>query len=263
MTATGLATPASVRARSSGFYFWAAAGMMMVALAGFTPIFWIPLVRGMPDRFPLYAVHGLLCYGWIGLLMYQAWLVRAGRVARHRDIGIAGVSLATALVIFGLVTTAHSVHRNIAAGHGEGAEPFMIVTAGELAGFTVFLLAGLLNLRRPEWHKRFLIAGTNWLLPAAVARLGITCAHVPILKDTVGLAGLPPAPLPPVDALSGIFIVEFFVAAGIIHDWRRQGRIHPAWWWASVFNLGFAVMAGPFSRTALWLHIARGWLALF
>jgi hypothetical protein len=263
MTAAELATTTRARAVGLGFYFWAAAGMMMVALAGFAPIFWIPLAQGLPERFPLYAVHGMLCYGWIALVMYQAWLVRAGRVARHRDIGLAGVSLATALVIFGLVTTAHAVHRTMAAGHGEGAKPFMIVTAGELTGFTVFLVAGLFNMRRAEWHKRFLIAGTNWLLPAPVARLGITGPHVPTLKETVGLAGLPPAPLQPVDALSGVFIVEFFVLAGIIHDWKKHGRIHPAWCWATAFNLGFAVLAGPFSRTSLWLWIARGWLALF
>jgi len=261
MTTVELTSPAGVGIRKSGFYFWIAVAMLGVAMAGFAPTFWIPLAQGIPDRFPLYAVHGMVCYAWIALVIYQSWLARSGRVARHRSIGLIGISLATALVMFGLMTAASSVRRT---GISDGAEAFMIVTAGELIGFTTFVVGALLNLQRPEWHKRFMIAATNSLLGAPVARLMITGGHVPVLNGTVGLAGLPPAPLPSLGVdFSSVFIAEFFIVAGMIHDWRGRGRVHPAYWWAGGYNLAFQLVAAPVSTTALWHHIARGWLAVF
>jgi hypothetical protein len=264
MTAVETTAPTAVRTEKSGFYFWTAAAMMAVALAGFTPTFWIPLAQGLPERFPLYAVHGLACYAWVALLIYQSWLARAGRISRHRNFGLIGISLATALVMFGLMTSAHAVRRTLTPGNANDTEAFMIVTAGELVGFTIFVAAALFNLKRPDWHKRLMIAATNALLGAPFVRLLMTGGHVPMLNGTVGLAGLPPAPPLQVQfAFSGLFFAEVFILAGIVNDWRSRRHVHPAYWWAGGFNLGFQVLAGPISATQFWHQIARGWLAVF
>jgi hypothetical protein len=264
MTAADLAAPTGVTTQKTSFYFWTAVAMMAVAIAGFAPTFWIPLAQGLPERFPLYAVHGMACYAWVALLIYQSWLARSGRIPRHRNVGLIGISLATALVMFGLMTTADAVRRTITPGNADGTEAFMIVNAGGLVGFTAFVAAALFNLQRPEWHKRLMIAATNGLLGAPSARLLMTGGHVPMLNGTVGLAGLPPAPpLPVAFSFSGLFIAELFIVAGMVNDWRARGRVHSAYLWAAGFYLSLPVLAGPISATSIWHHIARGWLALF
>jgi hypothetical protein len=268
MTAAELATPTRVGVEKSRFYLWTAVAMLVIAVGGFAPTFWIPLAQGVPERFPLFAVHGVLCYAWIAFLIYQTWLVRSGRMVRHRNMGLLGASLATALVTIGVMATASATRRAVAAGYADGAEAFMILPMGELIFFTGFLAVALRNLQRPEWHKRFMIAATAWLLPAPVARWYVVFVqmggHMPPLNGTVGLAGLPAAPpLPITLPLPPDLIVPVIIGSAMIFDWRKRGSVHPAWWWAGGGTLAFDVLKGPFSGTALWHHIARGLLAIF
>jgi len=269
MTAADIATPSRAGLQKSAFYLWTAVAMAVVAVAGFAPTFGIPLAEGVPERFPLFAIHGALCYGWIGLVIYQAWLARSGHVARHRDLGLAGVSLATALVLFGTMTSVSSVRRTMAAGHIGANEAFLIVPMGELICFTGFVIAALVNVRRSEWHKRFMIAATGAILPAPVARLFIVFVlmggHLPPWNGTVGLAGLPAAPPPLVSEglMPDLIATEVFILAGMVHDWRRRGGVHPAWWWAGGLNLAFQLLKAPFSDTALWHVMARGLIQVF
>ena len=91
MTAAELATPSRVEWQRFTFYAWSGIAMAVVAVVGFVPTFWLPLAQGVPERFPLFAVHGMLCYGWIAFLIYQSWLAGSGRVARHPALHHSGV----------------------------------------------------------------------------------------------------------------------------------------------------------------------------
>jgi hypothetical protein len=269
MTAAELATPIRVDGQRSTFYLWSGVAMTVVAVVGFVPTFWLPIAQGVPERIPLFAVHGMLCYAWIAFLIYQAWLARCGRVVRHRDMGLIGVSLATALVLFGVMAIASAVRRTITSGTEDATEAFMIVPMTEMLYFAGFLIAAFLNLKRPEWHKRFMIAATAAILPAAVARWYIVFVvlggHLPPWDGTVGFAGLPAAPPQPVSItpLIALIPMESFIIAGIFHDWRKCARVHPAYWWAGGIFLVFEFLKAPISETALWHHIARGLLAVF
>jgi hypothetical protein len=243
--------------------------MAVVAVVGFVPTFWLPIAQGVPERVPLFAVHGMLCYAWIAFLIYQARLARSGRVVRHRDMGLIGVSLATALVLFGVMAIASAVRRTITPGTADATEAFMIVPLAELIYFTGFLIAALLNLKRLEWHKRFMIAATAAILPAAVARWYIVFVvlggHLPPWNGTVGFAGLPAAPPQPVSITPAISLITmgFFIIAGMVHDWRKRGGVHPAYWWTGGIFLVFEFLKAPISASALWHQIARGLLAIF
>jgi hypothetical protein len=269
MTAADIAAPSRVGADKSSFYLWTGVAIAVIALAGFAPTFWIPLAQGVPERLPLVAIHGAFCYAWIAFLIWQAWLARSGQMVRHRDMGLVGASLATALVLSGIMVTVLGSRRVIAqAGYVEQQEAFMIVVLSELAGFTGFLIAALVNLRRPEWHKRFMIAATAAVLPSPVARLIVVYivlgGHMPSLHGNVGFAGFPPGPPPsvPGGTVPDLITTEFFIVAGIIHDWRKRGGVHPAWWWAGGVFLAYGVLKAPLSGTALWHGVARWLLAL-
>jgi len=255
-------TLASTAARPR-FYLWMSVAMAATAFIGFAPTFWFPLARGVPERFAVIAVHALLFFGWSLFVIYQAWLAASGKVARHRDVGLIGVSLATAMTIFGILTALNSSQRAIAAGYTTAAEAFLVVPLVPMLTFAVLMTAALVNLRRAEWHKRLVLSATAVLLDAAIARLFIFFVvmkgSLPPFKGTVGLAGLPGPPPPVAGLLPPAIIALLFVVAGMVYDRRTRGAVHPAYWWAGGFALAMHLVKIPVSDTALW-HGFAGWL---
>lgn len=264
MTSTiTIASASALVARRPRFYFWMAVAMAATAFIGFVPTFWVPLTQGVPERIVVIAIHALLFFGWTLFLIYQAWLGASGNIARHRDVGLIGVSLATAMIIFGTLAALNAAQRAITANYAQGGESFMVVPLAGMLSFAVFVVAALVNLRRSEWHKRLMIAATAVILDAAIARLFITYVvmggNVPPFQGTAGLAGLPGPPPPVAAVLPPALIGLLFIVAGMVYDRRTRGAVHPAYWWAGGFALAVQLLKIPFSDTALWHGIAR-WL---
>lgn len=266
MTATTVNTARAVAATHTRFYLWMAVAMAATAFLGFAPTFWAPLVQGVPERIAVLAIHGALFFGWTLFLIYQAQLVVAGNTARHRDIGIIGVSLATAMVIFGALAAINAARRADALHFSANGEAFMIVPLAALFSFAVLVTTAIYNARRPEWHKRLMLAATAVILDAAIARPFIAYivmgGHMPPFQGTVGLAGFNGPPPPVAGVLPPALIGMLFIVAGMIFDWRKLGKVHPAYWWAGGFALAVQLLKIPFSDTALWHGIARSLISL-
>ena len=264
-TMTG-AAPAAAAARQTRFYLWMTVAMAATAFIGFAPTFWAPLAQGIPQRTGVLAVHGTLFFGWTLFVIYQAWLVGSGNVARHRDTGIVGVSLATAMVIFGVLAAINSGIRADAMGHAAAGESFMIVPLAAMLCFAVLITAAILNSRRAEWHKRLILSATAVLLDAAIARPFIVYVvmggHPPPFHGTVGLAGFQIPPPPVAGVLPPALIALLFIVVGMVRDWRVLGKVHPAYWWAGAFTLAVQLLKIPFSETALWHGFARSLISL-
>jgi len=262
MTATTIDTAPQARtARRNRFYLWMAVAMAATAFLGFAPTFWIPMAQGVPERIAVIGIHGALFFGWTLFLIYQAWLVTSGNVARHRDFGIIGVSLATAMTIFGFLAAINASQRADALNFGEAGEAFLIVPVSALLVFAVLVIAAIINMRRAEWHKRLMLSATAVLLDAAIARPFIAYivmgGHMPPFQGTVGLAGFQGSPPPVVGVLPPALIALLFIVAGMVYDRRTLGKVHPAYWWAGGFGLAVQLLKIPFSDTALWHGIAR------
>lgn len=260
------AAPSAAAARRTRFYLWMAVAMAATAFIGYLPTFWIPLAQGVPERIGVLAVHGTLFFGWMLFVIYQAWLVGSGAVARHRDVGLIGVSLATAVVIFGVLAAINAGVRASGLNEGAAGEAFMIVPLAAMLSFTVLMTAAIVNTRRPEWHKRLMLAATAVLLEAAIARPFIVYlvmgGHPPPFQGTVGLAGFNTPPPPVLGVLPPSLIALLFVVAGMVRDRRVLGKVHPAYWWAGGFALSVQLLKIPFSDTALWHGFARSLIAL-
>ncbi len=267
MTATIADTaPVAVTARRTRFYLWMAVAMAATAFLGFAPTFWAPLAAGVPERIGVLAIHGALFFGWTLFVIYQAWLVESGRVVRHRDVGMLGISLATAMMIFGTLAAINSAQRAAAAHYAALGESFMVVPLGALLSFAVLVTAALVNIRRPEWHKRLMLSATAVLLDAAIARPFIVYlvmgGHPPPFGGTVGLAGFNIPPPPVIGVLPPALLALGFIVAGMVRDWRVLGKAHPAYWWAGGFALAVQLLKLPLSDTALWHGFARSLVAL-
>ncbi len=209
------------------FYLWMAIAMTATAFLGFVPTFWVPLAQGIPERIGVLAIHALLSFGWTLLLICQTWLAASGNIARHRDVGMIGVSLATAVTIFGTLAAINAAQRAVAANFADAGEAFMIVPMAAMLSFAVLVVAAIVNVRRSDWHKRLLISATAVLLEAPIARPFIAYivmgGHLPF-EGTVGLAGLPGPPPPVAGVLPTALIAELFIVAGMIYDWRSPAK---------------------------------------
>jgi hypothetical protein len=241
------------RARADPFYLRISTVFLAVAVIGFAPTYWIPLVQGSLSVHPWTHVHALFFYGWLSLFAMQASLAASGRVLRHRELGVLGVALAAGMCFVGLGMAVHSLKSSIALGFGDAARAFSIVPVTAIAMFAVLFAAAILNVKRPDVHKRLMLVATASILQAAVGRVFLFF-----------LAPSPSSGAPPPVAVSVLpgLVVDLLIVSAMIHDRRTRGRVHPAYWIAGVAVLAVQIARVPMSTTAAWTAIANAMLAL-
>ena len=159
-----------VAAGGQRFYVNMAAACMAVALLGFAPTYWIPMMQGTLNVSPITHLHGLFFYGWTGLYLTQAWLVRERRLTRHRELGVIGVSLATGMCFVGLAAAIGTLKKFEPTATAEAARAFSIVPVTGIVFFAVLVTVASAKVRQPDVHKRLLLVATVSLLNAAVGR---------------------------------------------------------------------------------------------
>ncbi|MBA3730519.1 MAG: hypothetical protein H0W92_06925, partial [Sphingomonas sp.] len=95
-----MATVSAPRARPlvSHFYITMAAIFVAIAFGGFAGTYWLQLPYGTFTGSPMLHLHGLLFSLWTLFFLSQALLVANGRLRNHKAWGLAGISLATAML---------------------------------------------------------------------------------------------------------------------------------------------------------------------
>src|SRR5689334_3758040 len=144
------ATPPRARATSETgyFYFYMALACTAVAFVGFAPTYWMPMMSRSFSASPVVHFHGLLFFAWSLYFAFQTWLAASGKVTRHRAIGMIGVSLATAMTIFGFLVAVNAMKRSAAAGLTDEGIAFAIVPLSGIAFFAVIFALAIANIRR-------------------------------------------------------------------------------------------------------------------
>jgi hypothetical protein len=84
---------------------------------------------------PLVHVHGVLFSSWTLLLLSQTLLVATGRLRNHRAWGLAGISLATAMVFMGLAAAIQTLTTGLRAGYGDHSRAFLILPVSGMVLF--------------------------------------------------------------------------------------------------------------------------------
>jgi len=228
------------------FYARTAWFFLGVGIVGFAPTYWVPMFRGTLRVEPLAHIHALIFYGWLVLLCWQTMLVAAGRTARHREFGVAGVSLATAMCFVGVAMALQTVRRQQSAGFEEAAFAFAAVPLLGIGLFATLFAIAVANVKRPEIHKRFMLVATASLLQAAIGRWFVMFLAPRLPPGTV-------SPPPPsfVPLLPGLVVVLIVVGL-MIHDRRSRGQVHSAYWVAGGLLLAYQVLHVPIGGTAAW-----------
>jgi hypothetical protein len=246
---TDIAMPARGKASVGPryFYFQMALVCMAVAFLGFLPTYWMPMAQGTAQFDPVVHIHGMIFFAWTLFFVFQTWIGARGQVARRRAVGLIGVSLATAMVIFGVIISIHVMRVAVAHGKPEDGIRLAVVPLTNITLFMVLMIAAFLNTRRPEWHKRLMLLAAISILGAPIVRWFIALEHVP----------RPPPVIVPLQA-EGLVVLLCLVA--ILRDWRLSGKLHPAWLWGFGGVLTVRLLQATISQTPAW-HAIAGWVS--
>ncbi len=220
-----------------------AVALGVVVLLGFARTYYLRFLVDLPPLTLALHLHGLLATAWMVLHYTQARLVATHRVALHRQLGIF-----TAVLGFVLVAEAYLVaYLGLRAGHAPpGRDPlqFFSVPFSTTTLFAAFLTAALVMRRKREWHKRLMFLATLGMLVPALGRVELQLFRPMGMPRLVGPA----------------VIVIAFLAWACVNDWRRTGRVHPAYLYVGGFfalTLHGRILLG---FTAPWMAFAR-WVA--
>jgi hypothetical protein len=228
------------------FFLWAAIACVFIAFGGFTPTYFAPIATGTLRQVSFAVhVHGFLFFGWTFLFLAQITLVGTGHRSLHRTVGMVGISWATAMVIFGVLVNLLSNAHRFADGEPELAYVGLLSGTGAMIAFGSMFTLAISNVRRPDYHKRFMLLATTAILGAATGRLWLPLfdfERVPmwLWRSTQDL---------PILAL-------------FAYDWRTLGKPHFV---TAVFGTLLVVLHLlniPIASTEPFQAIARMWFSL-
>ncbi len=245
--------PRAKSAARTRFYFWLSLVCLAIGVGGFFATYWLQMMLGSFTGTPLMHIHGLAFTGWLLLLVGQNWRIAQGRIDHHRAWGLAGISLATMMLLVGYLTGIVGLSDRLQNGYGDDARAFLIVPFFSVTMFFSFVIAAIANIRRPEWHKRFIFVATTVALMPAVARFVFLYrrGYTPGTRP----GEFPPSPVN-ASLISLVIVCLIVIGAGMVHDWRTRGRPHPAWIIGLAVLLIGAVLRAPLSATSGWLAFA-------
>ncbi len=233
----------------STFYVWMGVAFVLVAFGGFVPTYWAPVVDGTFKAPSVIHVHGALMFAWTLYFLSQTALVAAGRVLDHRAWGLAGISLFTMIACAVLVGEMAVLKRDEAAGFGEASLRFAAVTLCGLPVMVGLFATAIVNIRRPQVHKRLMVLLMAAMMTPAIARVFITA-----LAPPGAAAGGPP---PPFVSLPPSLVADLFIVVAMVRDWRVRVRPHPVYVVGGAVVLLQQVLTVPFAGTSTWMSIAR------
>ncbi len=227
------------------FYVWVGIAAVAIAFAGFLPTYWMPLFTGRTFP-PIVHIHGVVFIAWNMLYLWQSWLVATGRTADHRQWGLVGIAIATAMAITVLLLVLTGYHSAAAIGMEREARIFSSVPLTGMAYFVVFFTLAVRNVRSPDLHRRYMFGAAVPLLQAPIARWFQVALAPP------GAVGPPPVEV--VIAPTIVVVLAFYIPL-YLHDKRSIGRLHPASAAViavSTFMMLLPVVLGP---TSFWISI--------
>jgi hypothetical protein len=235
---------------SASFYTWMAIACVGTAFLGYIPTYWQPLAAGKFAANPIVHIHGVAMFAWTLFALVQTSLIPSGRLALHRSMGMAGVSLASFLVALGLLAALNELRTGVMAGDAPATEAFLTVPLSDIAEFATLFALGVICIRRPDYHKRLMLLATVAVLNAPVARPYLTWIHP--------VTGTPPVWI----NVPVCWFSYLLIGVAMVYDWRTRGRPHVVYVAALPVLMFLAWAVIPISETATWHAFAKGYLAL-
>jgi hypothetical protein len=238
---------AHVRPLSDRRFFGAMALVLAAtAFAGFAPSYYLVTLNDSPTPLltPSVHMHAGLSTAWIVMLIVQTQLIATGRRDLHKMLGFAAVAIAVATVVTGIIVALDSerrVHTTANAGTLMDPYVFLMFPMMSIGLFATFVGLAIFKRNRPDTHKRLMLLGTISLVGPALARM------VTMAVKGLGIVGLP-------GVVGAAVLMNVFIAAIAIRDFKTRGRLHPATLWGG----GLFVLSEPLR---FWIAYSEPWQA--
>ena len=185
--------------------------MALIAIVGFWPLYFGPLVVGTLVQPLLIHIHATVFTGWLVLFFLQAYLAATKRIQLHMTLGRLGIWYGLLLIVVGLTT---GVLR-AAGAPPAGALQLLYVSVADMVMFGGFFGAAIWFRKKPRVHRPAMVVAATALLVAAVGRMTF---------------------LPPNNAIR-LAIWSLPILIAMAFEFRKTGRVHP------VYFLGLGVFA--------------------
>ena len=225
MATTAPASPARAVKGETRFFTIMAFVMSFVIVAGFSLN--LAMGRSSFDVPTVYHAHAIVFMGWIALYLAQHVTISTNQIALHVRLGKLAYFWLPAMLITGtalMITVAQRTGGPFFFDINE----FLFSNIALLWCFGGLTLWALLRRRYTGWHRRLMLCGMAILTGPGLGRL------------------LPLPLMIPYSWTITTLVTMIFPVIGMIADKRRNGRIHPAYWWglglyAAVFALSMAL----------------------
>lgn len=234
------ATGAGATVDDRRFFMVMAWVMSLVIVAGFA----LNLAMGR-SSFAVpwqYHVHGLVFFGWVALFLAQNTLIAGNNVALHKRLGQLAYLWIPLMVVMGFVIMFTSMRRNGGPFFFDQNE-FMISNTLQLLIFGGLALAALRARRYSGWHRRLMMCGMAILTGPGFGRL------------------LPMPLMIPHAWRIMVVVTMLFPIVGMIADYRRNGKVHPAWLWGVGLVVGGQIIADLIAYSPIGVSLTEQVLA--
>lgn len=200
-------------------------------------------------------IHAVFFVGWLLVFTAQVLLIRNGRIATHRRLGMFGTALAAIMIVLGVMTAIFTEKAKF--GTAAADTRFLSVMFGDMIVFGCLIAAGVLTRSSPTAHKRLMLLATivltdagfgRWLSPL-IGKWMAQANYWELQTFTEGVWPFVRFQLAPVYVL---------IAAVGLFDLITRKRLHPAYLLGVVWCLAIHLLAGWLYFQPFWAKIALG-----
>ncbi len=195
--------------------------MALVIVAGFSTQ--LAMGRSSFSSPPLVHAHAIVFMGWVTIYLLQTGFVANGNIAVHRRLGWVGAGWIILMIVLGPLVTIALVRQGRVPFFFQPLQ-FLVFDPLTVFGFAGLTIAAIVLRRQTDWHRRLHFCGMTLLLGPGFGRLLPMPLLIPWAFEASYAATL------------------VFPLAGVIADWRRSGRFHPAWGWG-IAVIGVTLLA--------------------
>lgn len=213
--------------------------MLAWVIVSFPLTYFLPTVTGSQHFSPFVHIHGAAYFAWIFLYVWQTHLAARGKIARHREFGLAGIALSALLIPLGIIMAILAIQGRMAAGDDR---PFFYTAFNvvDLVTFTILMTASIAAVtRHSDWHRRLTFGAALCLVGPAISRWFYAVDAFPPYTD-----------------FGPNILADLFLIALLVHDRRRLGRVHPASWWVIAALVPLHLLTPFLASSAAWLSLA-------
>ncbi|CAN5360753.1 hypothetical protein BH09BAC3_BH09BAC3_10000 [soil metagenome] len=153
---------------------------------------------------PKFIIHGLFCFAWFSVLVFQAFYIRKGDYVTHKKVGILGGWIASGVFI--------STVYVFVVIFESWDETFFVAKANRffMASYALLIVLAFINKTKGEKHKRYIYLATLYMLGPIFDRAAGKLDIDIIIFNSISW---------------NLLFISLFV-----YDWITIRKIHPINW---------------------------------